>query len=150
MNTILKSLKKPLKVIIIILLCILIPIVIFVAIHPTSMPDKYAKKYLLLKVPVGTTMAEAKSIFKKNDWEINTIELDHGIYYGPSGQPRMYIPQSYDQSRAEKLKMVGSKFIFVEIDEYRIIFDEADFAYYIFDENDKLIDVDIRRDIDSI
>jgi hypothetical protein len=143
MNATLKKLKKPLKVILIILLCILIPWAIFTAIHPTSLPDKYAKKYLLLKVPKGTTMEKAKSIFNKNDWEIKEIELDHGIYYGRSGQPIDWV---FD----DPVKISGSKFIFVEIDEYRILFEEADFAYYIFDENDKLIDVDIRRDIDSI
>jgi hypothetical protein len=138
----LKNLKPRYKVILIILLCILIPWAIFTAIHPTSLPNKLAEKYLLSKVPEGTTMEKAKSIIEKNDWEIKTIGLDNGIYYGRTGQPLMTL---FDKSLHPDIKMVGSKFIYAEIDHFYYPLTEYAYAYFIFDENDKLITVDIEK-----
>ncbi len=56
----------------------------------------------------------------------------------------------FNGSKYANNRIVGKKVIFVELGEFHSPFHTIVFAYLAFDENDCLIEVAIRRDIDGI
>jgi uncharacterized protein YxeA len=137
-----KFLKKPIKILSIIIAFILIIVIIFTIIHPISMPNKLVEKYLFLQINKGTSMEDAiKEIEDK--WEIKRINYDYGIYFTENGQPN-------EINLETKKDLVGSKYIYARLGEYTTIFDCFVYAYFIFDENDKLIKIAVTRDWDAM
>ncbi|MDR0917748.1 MAG: hypothetical protein LBM93_00635 [Oscillospiraceae bacterium] len=145
-----KIAKKILKIFALIIIFVLLFSIIYILIHPISMPNKLVEKYIFLKIPNGTSIEKANTIIRNNDWEIKDFCDEHGIYFGQTGQPIMYIDENYSESLKKGLKMVGNKFIFAELGEYNILLNTVVFAYFIFDENDTLIQIAIRRDVEGI
>ncbi|MDR0920016.1 MAG: hypothetical protein LBM93_12370 [Oscillospiraceae bacterium] len=137
-----KFFKKTIKILSIIIASVLIIIIIYTIIHPISMPNKLVEKYLFLKIDRGTSMEEAiKEIEDK--WEIRRIDYEHGIYYGRNGRSLDFILEDPE-------KIVGDKFIDVCLGEYTIVFECFVYAYFIFDENDKLIQIIVRKDLEAM
>lgn len=56
----------------------------------------------------------------------------------------------FNGSKYANNRIVGKKVIFVELGEFHSPFHTIVFSYLAFDENDCLIEVAIRRDIDGI
>jgi hypothetical protein len=137
-----KIFKKTIKILSIIVASILIIVIIFTIIHPISMPNKLVEKYLFLQINKGTSMEDAmKEIEDK--WEFREINYENGIYYNKYGRP-------LDMVLEDPKKIVGSKYIDVYVGEYTIVFECFVYAYFIFDENDKLIEIVVRKDLEAM
>ncbi len=100
-----------------------------------------------------TSWEYAIEIIDKKGWLIKETSDERGLRINDAAGNASFA--SEDEMRngaenAEMIRIVGVKSMFVELGEYYGPFHCAVFAYMAFDENDELIEVTIRRDIDSI
>lgn len=149
-----KKFKKVIKIIVIVMVSlILLPFVAFgiqLLTVPISRPNEAVRSYFYRKVPVGTRWDEVLEIIDDKGWEIKKFDTEHGlcIYDGWTTFATEDRLASREKSTA-KSRVVGVKSMFVELGEFYGPFHNAVFVYIAFDEDDKLIEVTIRRDIDS-
>ncbi len=99
------------------------------------------REYVLSILPLGTDMDTAQQIITNHPiWEIDLVSEDRGYGIGTDSRPSGY----------EKV-MVGEKSIQIHLGEYKgILMTTGVLAFLGFDENGKLIDVAVRKDIDSL
>ena len=149
-----KKFKKGIKIVVIVMVSlILLPFVAFgvqLLTVPISRPDEAVRSYFYRKAPVGTSWDEVLEIIDDKGWEIRELHTEYGlcIYDGWTTFATEDRLASREKSTA-KSRVVGVKSMFVELGEFYGPFHNAVFVYIAFDEDDKLIEVTIRRDIDS-
>ncbi|GHU56348.1 hypothetical protein FACS1894132_13680 [Clostridia bacterium] len=138
-----KKNKRKLKIILLIITFIIMILIIYVIINPYCLSDKFVVKYISIRIPVGTNIEKVKSkISDKKHWEIEKTELKHGLMFTKTGYP---LKSDYGFSN----EYVGKKFIYVQLAEYNLPFNTIVFAFFVFDENDKLIRIVIDREVDA-
>ena len=96
-------------------------------------PSKYIREYLLELTPIGTSIEDVlEVIYKNEEWRIDRI--------------------NYEQGYIEETRIIGEKSIRVMIGEYKKSFDfyTAVEVSWGFDENSKLIDIYVRKDVDAL
>jgi len=151
-----KRTKKILKrVAAVVISLVLLPFVfcgIFLLAVPISRPNKAVRSYVMRKIPVGTSWNETLEIIEKKGWEIELLNTDGGLCINDAASSTSFASTDEMQNGSdnENDRIVGVKAMFVELGEYYGPLDTAVFAYLAFDENDKLVEVTIRRDIDGI
>lgn len=113
----------------------IIILVVLALLNPLWWPMNYLRAYVLLRVPLGTSITKAEEkIYYWTSWEIDRIE-DSG-YENPSDDGET---------------VVGVKSIRVHLGQYKIPLVTCDvLAFLGFDENGKLIDVAIKKEYDSL
>ena len=149
--------KKVLKIILIILvIIIMLPFVLVGTIMvfvPITRPDEAVRSYVLKRIPMGTDWDEAIELFEKKEWEIAEEQPNCGLLIYATGsttlatEERIDFASKYAQS---EFRVVGVKFMRVELGEYYNPFHTAVFAFMVFDENNELVEVTIRRDCDTL
>ncbi len=150
-----KKFKKGIKIVVIVMVSlILLPFVAFgvqLLTVPISRPNEAVRSYFYRKVPVGTRWDEVLEIIDDKGWEIKELHTDYGLCIYNEATTFFATDDelaSREKSTA-KSRVVGVKSMFVELGEFYGPFHNAVFVYIAFDEDDKLIEVTIRRDIDS-
>ncbi|MDR0920015.1 MAG: hypothetical protein LBM93_12365 [Oscillospiraceae bacterium] len=138
-----KHLKKPIKIFLIIIVCILVFNIIYFLSKPIRLPNKLVEKYLFLEIPKDTTMEDAIFEIEKNEWEIRKINYDYGVHFGKNSKPNTINLENEEN-------LVGSKFIYVYLGEYTVVFECFVYAYLIFDENSKLIQIVVIKDLEAM
>jgi hypothetical protein len=142
--------KKIIKtVVIIIVSLILLPFVsygILLITVPISRSNESVRNYVFRQIPIGTRYNEVVEIIDNHDkWEIIRY-IDNGLVLRDN-----YRGKDPSKASVEKynLEVIGEKMILIELGEFYAPFHTSVQAYLTFDENDMLIEVGIRRDIDG-
>ena len=145
--------KKVIKIVVIVMVSlILLPFVaygILLLTVPISRSDEGVYGYVYKKIPVGSSWDEVLEIIDDKGWKIKEIDTEHGLsingYTTFANEDRL----AWSEKSSSERRVVGVKSMFVELGEFYGPFHNAVFVYIAFDEDDKLIEVTIRRDIDS-
>ncbi|MDE6730797.1 MAG: hypothetical protein K2J71_08505 [Oscillospiraceae bacterium] len=135
---------KPSKAIIIILVTLLLSLILQYLIIPISRPDNAVRSYVLHKIPINTSWDETVSIIDSERWKIVSTH-DSGLRINYQAR---HVDFDF-QHGANKGELVGVTSMEVKLGEFYSPFHTAVFAYIAFDENDKLTEVYIHREIDA-
>ena len=137
-----KKMKKVLKITIITLLSLLGILIILFYTLPVKPRNYLVRQYVYSKIPIGTNLDEAIDIVEKDkNWRFVDTEkyVNGGIRIDDDGS-------GIDTEKDS----VGAKTMLIELFQYHAPFDTSVQAYLVFDENDKMIAVGIRRDVDAL
>ena len=147
------------KRIIKILFCVLFSLVLicslaigmFFLFVPLARTDKGVCNYVLRKIPIGTGMEEVVAIAEKESWEIREMNNERGLRINDSAGNVSVASKDEMINGVEnnRVRIVGEKAMVIELGEFYGPFHTAVFAYLAFDENQELVEVSIRRDIDA-
>jgi len=90
-------------------------------------------------------MEDVINIIEKNKkWKIDTIS-NNGGYMLQHGSPTFVTPYNIDFGGA-----IGTQSIRANLGEYRNIFVTDVLVFFGFDENSRLVDLHVRKDIDAL
>ncbi len=148
--------KKIIKRIGIILITVFILIILIIGLFllfvPISRPDEAVHKYVLRKIPIGTTWNDAAEIIDDKGWEIRHTSYEHGLRINDAAGNAYFASDDEMKYGTENsnIRIVGVKSMWVELGEYYGPFHTAVSVYLAFDENNKLIEAVVRRDIDGL
>ena len=146
------------KKIIKILFCVLFSLVLicslaigmFFLFVPLARTDKGVCNYVLRKIPIGTGMEEVVTVAEKEAWEIREINNERGLRINDNGSVAIASKdEMLNGAENNRVRIVGEKAMVIELGEFYGPFHTAVFAYLAFDENQELVEVSIRRDIDA-
>ena len=91
---------------------------------PLSRSDEFVTNYVLKEIPLGTSLDDTIEIIDNKGWKV--------------------------WQYSDGWEIIGEKAVLIYIDDYYSPFHTAVMAYLAFDENEELIAVRIRRDIDAL
>jgi len=116
-----------------------------------SRPESAIRRDILRITPIGTSMEDVLKVIEERGWKLHYARRTAG-YFLFSWNGRYLVEDGATLSQLESGRSVeiGSKSIRIHLGEYRIIFDIAVDVYFAFDDEWKLIDVAIRREMDVI
>ena len=140
-----KKMKKVLKITIITLFSLLGILIILFYTLPVKPRNYLVRQYVYSKIPIGTNLDEAIDIVEKDkNWRFVDTEkyVNGGIIINEDGDGINLCGESPDD--------IGAKTMLIELFQYHAPFDTSVQAYLVFDENDKMIAVGIRRDVDAL
>ncbi len=120
---------------------------LFLLAVPISRPNEAVRSYVFRQMQIGTSWGDALEIINDEKWGIREKDTEHGLRINDSAGNVSFA--SDDEIITANIRIVGVKSMCVELGEFYGPFHTAVFAYLAFDENDKLIEVAIRRDIDG-
>lgn len=118
---------------------------------PISRSDADVHAYVLQQIPVGTDWDDVISAAEDKGWEIRETSTN-GLRINDAAENASFASEDEmrNESKSEEnVRIVGEQAMFVRLGEYRVIFHTAVFAYLAFDEDGKLVEAAIRRDIDA-
>ncbi len=150
--------KKAIKIFLIVLVIIVcLPFLTLGALWifvPISRPNNAVCSYVLTYIPKGTSWDDTLKIIEKRKWTVEQTELEYGLLLNDNGAIRFATDESIKtvvrNNAQSRTRHVGVKAMCVELGEFYAPFHTAVFAYIAFDENDELVEVAIRRYIDSL
>lgn len=151
-NIIKKAIKRTLIILVTIVMLPFLAFGILLLVVPISRPDDSVRNYVLKQIPMGTNWDNADEIIGKKKWLILETHLESGLRINDGAGNAGFASDDEMLNGAEdpeKVRIVGTKAMFVELGEFYGPFQTAVFAYLAFDENDELVEVAIRRDIDA-
>jgi hypothetical protein len=129
--------------IIVIVMCAVVSLTFIIAFlsSPLHWPKGLNKRYVLWITPVGTSWEEVIQIAEDKNWEIRRTWDDVG-YSMLTGSPRVatkYITDNYGYD-----SVIGVKSMEIFIGTYRF---GSIGVFFGFDEDDKLLDVDVIKHV---
>lgn len=134
---------------------IIIPFLVYMLLwifFPIVLPDKSVRNYVIRKIPTGTSLEDTTEIITENKWIMQKLDIEHGLKINDVAESVDFAStdEMLNGSKYPNSRIVGTKAVFVKLGEFCSPFHTAVFAYLAFDENDSLIEVAIRRDVDGI
>lgn len=147
-----KTIKRFFLVIAIVATIPILIIGLFLLFVPISRSDDDVRNYVMNQIPISTSWDDAVKIIENKKWEIKETTTECGLRINAAAGNVSFATYDEMENGVENtnIKIIGSRAILVELGEYYGPFHTAVFAYLAFDEDDKLIEVAIRRDIDSL
>ena len=136
--------KKSFCLLIFIVIILILSYMLYVNFSNTLTRSEHEiREHILTLIPIGTNMDETVNIIQDTEqWEIRRISYDRGYYVTNSNRP--------SDSGREGMTVIGQSAICASIGNYGFILETYVVAYFGFDENHRLIDVHIRKDVDSL
>ena len=132
---------KTRKKIVLIVLAVIVAVVMIL--NPLRWKEYAIKDMLLEFTPVGTDMNSViETLESKKNYEIEYVSYEHGYSIDSDGPSDAAV--SFGQ------KEIGKKSMRVHLGEYRVIFCVDVIAFYGFNEGNELVDIDVRKDYDSL
>lgn len=147
-----KAIKRILTILAVIVILPFLLYGIFWLAVPISRSDEDVRAYVLQQIPVGTDWDDVISAAEDKEWEIRESKTDRGLRINDAAGNTSIASEDEMQNGAENrenVRIVGKQAMLVRLGEYRVIFHTAVFAYLAFDEDGKLVEAAIRRDIDA-
>ena len=136
------------KILVTVLMLTLIPLfiagILFVT-NPITRPLSSVRRYMLRQIPIGASMEDVIRIVDSNEnWTTRHIREQFGVVllYGTS------LPSSF--TPREGSVVIGDQSMRVHLGTYHIIIRIDVSAYFAFDNDGKLIDILIRRELDLL
>ncbi|MDE6797053.1 MAG: hypothetical protein K2J36_03460 [Ruminococcus sp.] len=119
---------------------------------PIVLSNKSVRNYVIREISIGTSWEDVTKIINENKWIIKIVDIEHGLEINDAAESVDFAStdEMSNGSKYANSRIVGKKAMFVELGEFYSPFHTAVFAYLAFDENDSLMEVAIRRDIDGI
>lgn len=143
-----KKIKKTILITIAALISLIVICNFFINIFPLMGTEVSVSKYVLKSIPLETSYEEAIEIVDNHKkWEIRAENLNGGLSIYPSGNIGF---ESSNDKDDPNIEIIGEKALDIFIGEYYAPFCVSVRAYLVFDENDKLIGVRIRNDVDAL
>ena len=121
---------------------------IFWLVVPISRSHDAVRSYVLKEISLGTDWDRTIKIMEAQNWKIKEAYTDRGLAISKVTGGIHYANE--DDMNNSNLNIVGEQCMFVYLGEYSAPVDVAVFAYLAFDSNGKLVEVYIRKDVDSI
>lgn len=130
---------KKIKIIIAVLLIAVLLMLLMFFVNPLRQSKNMIRKNILDGIPLGTTMRDATQIIENRfKWKIDYVNYKCGYSVDHDGIP------------GEGMGItIGKMYIRIHLGNYRNIFRTDVVAYLGFDDDSKLIDVSVRKDIDG-
>lgn len=120
----------------------------FINIFPLMGTEVSVSNYILKTIPLGTSYDDAVEIVNNHKkWEKCAENLNGGLSIYPSGNIGFEFSNDKDDP---DIKIIGNKALDIFVGEYYAPFCVSVRAYLVFDENDKLIGIRIRNDVDAL
>ncbi|MDR2559306.1 MAG: hypothetical protein LBC86_07180 [Oscillospiraceae bacterium] len=141
-----KKLTKKRKILILTPLIIILILIIAIIVYPIIGPNWYIRMRILMQIPIGTSMEDAIEIAQNNSrWEKSFVSYNNGVRLkGIHQSPNI-------TSFANNVNpVIGEHAMSVYLGEYRFVFVGGVTAFFAFCEDEKLIDVFIRKDWDTL
>ena len=105
-------------------------------------------KYLLNTIPYGTSWDDTIDIIKEHKiWEIRAENCTGGLSIYKSGYVAF---EDYEDKENPEIQIIGVKALDVFLGEYNAPFSTSVRAYLVFDEKDELIEVRLRKYVDTL
>ena len=114
---------------------------------PLSRSDEFVTNYVLKEIPLGTSLDDTIEIIDNKGWKVWQYSDDEGIAFGENSGMTYFAGIA---EGSDGWEIIGEKAVLIYIDDYHSPFHTAVMAYLAFDENEELIAVRIRRDIDAL
>ncbi|MCR4686647.1 MAG: hypothetical protein K5659_03695 [Lachnospiraceae bacterium] len=147
-----KNIKKVMCIIGILVLIPFVTLFFYFIFVPLGRTDKGVQKYVLRRVPIGTDYKEVLNIIEQQSWRITDVDNDGGLLINETYYTASFASYSTDLERFVKqpnIRLSGVKAVLVRLGEFYIPAPTVVYAYMAFDENDQLLEVVIRRDVDG-
>jgi len=139
------------KIVVYILIALSVGVVITMAIllsNPLRRSEDRIRANMLKLTPIGTSMEDVIKVVEGNEkWKINTVR-DYG-YLLVNGVPSFPYFSPIEEKEYD-YHLIGEKSMCVYLGEYRTIFITSVEVYYAFDEDSKLIDIAVKKDMDAM
>ena len=130
---------------------ICLPFAAFYLFQPLSRPDRNVRNYVLKRLPIGTSMDEALKTIEQNGWSIKQTNTEYGLRINDRATYADFATQAdLSDTDNDHIRIVGSQSMYAELGEYHVPLDTVVSAYFAFDENGRLAEIVIRRDIDAL
>lgn len=152
MNSKSKKLIKRIAIIIIFLLIIPFWIhdIYWLAVPLSRSNDDVRSYFLRHFMPIDTSWDDANAIIAEKGWGVRVKSEEQGVVYDLSShRPIMYVYEPEDELPSSKIR-IGSKYIYCYLGDYWAIFDVSVKAALAFDDNDRLIEVVIQKEWDTL
>lgn len=115
---------------------------------PISRSDDGVIDYVSKQIPIGTSWDDTINEIEENNWTIKESHTDCGLFINDAAGNAHFAFDGTDYP--DRIRIVGEKAMLVKLGEFYAPFHTAVFVYMAFDENDELIEMSVRRDIDSL
>lgn len=154
-----------------VILLVILPFLLYGAMLlflPISRSNESVRRYVLRKIPIGTSYDEAIEIISSKGWEIKQTNTDYGLEYGlwineDNSAAHFADIEDVEDYKSDPVisttspflptdtfRIVGKKVVYVKLGEFYGPLPTAVKAYIAFDENNELLEVIVLRDVDSI
>lgn len=126
-----------------ILLLIVFTIVVFS--NPLRWPVERIRANILKRTSIGMEMEDVINLIESNEmWKIDYISNEFGYNL------RMGRPEEYSPNFTTSGNVIGKHSIRVHLGEYKAFFITDVIAFFGFDENSRLVNLHVRKDIDAL
>ena len=130
-------------------------IIIMILLNPLRRSEERIREDILLMTPIGSTMEEVIEVIENNRRWTNEHEIyDRGygiIRVGSEGNHRYFSTINYYKGQRTFVKTVGVETIRLDIGDYHNpLSHTVVLVHWAFDENGKLIDIAVGKEVTSL
>lgn len=121
-------------------------VVTALTLNPLMRPSANIRRYLLQITPINTSIEDVICIANSNpNWSIITVREEHGFTL----QPRTFSPMRiHPAAMTREFPIVGERSVIVHLGTYHAPMRVDVTAFYAFDENGKLIEILVLKEVD--
>jgi len=142
--------KRKIRNAVIAFFVIIVMVVIVMLLNPLRRSEEKIRESILELTPIGTSMEDVVKVVENNEkWEIRSVRATG--YLLINGEPSFpYVSPIAESNYEYEHPIIGEKSIRVHLGEYRTVFAVDVSAYFGFDEDSKLIDIAVIKDMDAM
>jgi len=116
-----------------------------------SRPESAIRRDMLIITPIGTSMDDVLKVIEERGWHLTYARKTAGYFlYSRALRDHVSDVATSRQLESGRSVEIGTQSIRIHLGRYRVILDIYVDVYFAFDDDSKLIDVAIRREMDVI